>query len=192
MANKKATVDEFRAAFAALNRIERVGLGKLAKSLASGASGYTCGDDLLNEAVMRSLRGDRRWPLDVSIETFLANAMRSIVWAARASKEMSARDFHFDFDAKPIASPDAWQLALPTPEEIALRRERQDMGLAAIDFARSTLRGDGDGLNVLEGLAADLSGEEMREAFGLDMPTYRAARERVRYCLKAWNGGQRP
>jgi hypothetical protein len=170
-----ATVDQFRAAFAGLNKLERIGLAQLARRMASGASGYTSGEDLLSEAVVR---------------TFIANAMRSIVFAARDSKEMSARDFSFDLDERLSPSPDAWQHGPPTPEEICLRRERRDLGLAAIDFAREALRQDTEALNVLEGLAADMSAEETRAQLGIDLQTYKAARERVRYRLKDWNEGK--
>jgi DNA-directed RNA polymerase specialized sigma24 family protein len=185
-----ATVDQFRAAFAGLNKLERIGLAQLARRMASGASGYTSGEDLLSEAVVRTLSGRRHWPLDVPVETFIANAMRSIVFAARDSKEMSARDFSFDLDERLSPSPDAWQHGPPTPEEICLRRERRDLGLAAIDFAREALRQDTEALNVLEGLAADMSAEETRAQLGIDLQTYKAARERVRYRLKDWNEGK--
>ncbi len=186
----EATVEQFRDAFAALNKMERVGLAQLAGRLASGASGFSSGEDLLSEAVIRTLNGRRVWPMDVPLETFVANAMRSIVYAERASKEMSARDCGFDFDARLSPSPDAWQAAPETPEEAAMRRERHEMGAQAFERARQTLRADAEALNVLEGMAADMTAEETREAFGIDLRAYRAARERVRIRLASWSGGR--
>ncbi len=187
MANRaKATVEQFKQAFAGLNKIERVGLSQLAKKLARGASGFSCGEDLLSEAVVRTLNGSRRWPLDVRVETFVANAMRSIVYGERENKDMSARDFDFDFEACNSPSANAWQPPPPTPEELALARERHELGRAAIEHARETLRTDTEALNVLEGIAADLTAAELREAFGSDLLAFRAARERVRYRLNEW------
>ena len=187
MANKAtATVEQFQQAFAGLNKIERVGLSQLAKRLASGASGFSCGEDLLSEAVVRTLNGRRNWPLDVPVEAFVANAMRSIVYDERESKDMSARDFDFDLAERNSTSADAWQAPPPTPEELALARERHELGRAAIDHARRTLQSDTEALNVLEGIAADLTAKELREAFGTDLVAFRAARERVRYWLRDW------
>jgi len=60
------------------------------------------------------------------------------------------------------------------------------MGAEAVEFARGLLAEDFDGIRVLNGMVADISPKDMRQAFNLDARAFNAARQRVTNRLKIW------
>lgn len=82
------TADDIREALEKLTDVQLARLRLKGRLLAPGAG--CAGDDLLNEAVMRALTGDRLCPTDVSVYTFLGNAMRSIADGEREKFERGA------------------------------------------------------------------------------------------------------
>lgn len=77
--------DDIRQALEKLTDVELARLRLKGRLLAPGCG--CSGDDLLNEAVMRTLAGDRLCPVDVSFLTFLSNVMRSIADGEREKFE---------------------------------------------------------------------------------------------------------
>lgn len=179
-----ASKEQFIEALWRMSDEQKAGIDSTARHYASGRSGYTDGDDLLNEAIYRVAEGRRKWPIDVPIEVFLINVMRSIVSATRQRSDMSREHRSYD-DADDCEEGFALD-SFPSAEDQALVAERAFLGGAAIKFARRTLAGDRIALNVLEGLTADFSAADMREAFDIDKRQLHAARQRVMSRLTAW------
>lgn len=182
--NTYATQKEFFDAFEAMTRSERMGLEVYANRCAQGTH-YSDSMDIIHEAVARVLDGRRHWPRGVSVVVFLANCVKSLASASRGRYE--AR--HCGLDA--LQSEENGERPLShepceSTEEVALRRERQRLSEAAIDFVRTLLADDFDGIRVLNGMVAELAPKEMREAFGLDAKDFAAARQRVMNRLRIW------
>ena len=174
MANH-ASKEEFIEALWRMSDEQKAGIDSTARHYAKGRSGYTDGDDLLNEAIFRVAEGRRKWPIQVPIEVFIMNVMRSIVSGARQKSDMSRE--HRSYDDADDCEEGFLVDWFPSAEDQALAAERTCLGGAAINFARRTLADDQLALNVLEGLAADLTASDMREAFGVDKKQFHAARQ---------------
>ena len=102
------TPAEVESALKCLGRAEVLRLTKVAARLSDGTS--QTGDDLFQEAVLKALDGERQCPRDVDISVFLANAMRSLAWAAREREGADPlADAHDVADSGGPAS----QLAIP-------------------------------------------------------------------------------
>lgn len=182
-----ASIHEFLDALKKLSDPERLALEAYA-SRCTGGTPYSSAQDIINEAINRALEGRRHWPRDVDLAVFLVNSVRSI---ANTSRQL-AEQAHLSIEALHEEDDGARNLLYqPTcsTEEVALARERERLGQAAVKFARSTLAGDVEGLRVLDGMVADLSPKDMKEAFDLDDLAFDAARQRVMSRLKIW--GQR-
>lgn len=191
---KHATKEEFNEAFDRLTQIERLGLKEAARRYASGHSGYTCGDDLLSEAVFRALDGRRKWRSGVPLETFLANVMRSVVSGARQRIEMTNRFLSLDAD-EDSGDGRLWRDAArahPSAEDEAMRGQRARLGARAVAYAERSLRGDHDALNVLGGIVSGMAPNEIRQRHGMDKLRYAAAKQRVTFRLRACAQGSRP
>ena len=183
MANH-ASKEEFIEALWRMSDEQKAGIDSTARHYAKGRSGYTDGDDLLNEAIFRVAEGRRKWPIQVPIEVFIMNVMRSIVSGTRQRSHMSTD--HQSFEDEDELEDERYSSSYPSAEEEALAAERIAIGRAALRFARRTLAGDQLALNILEGLAADLTPADMREAFDVDKRQFHAARQRVMSRLTTW------
>ena len=183
----EASPHEFLEAMRRLSKHERLALEAYA-SRCIGGTPYSSAMDIIHEVIYRVLEKRRNWPRDVDLGVFLANSVRSIANTTRQRAEAS----HLPLDALHEQDDGArtllYQPACST-EDVALVCERQRMGQAAVKFARSTLTGDPEGLRVLDGMVADLTPKDMKEAFDLDDLAFDAARQRVMSRLKIW--GQR-
>ena len=184
---KIATPQEFQDAFEGLDDKERVGIMATARRYARGTGGGQEAEDLLNELIVRVLEGRRRWSTDVPILAFLALGIRSLASGERESSRNSLPHISLDscFD-----DPDL-RLHLQTnphpsaEDEVSAEQER-GAARSAIEFARRSLVGDPLGLQVLEGMACDMSPTEMRAAFGISNADLRAATWRVTSRLSVW------
>src|SRR4051794_5284298 len=134
--------------------------------------------DLLQEAVRRSLAGTRRWPQDVPLLHFLAGVMRSLAsdQMRRRVAEAAVSFSDPDHEVTLASLPSAGQ----TPEESAIERDL----LARLSdlFAE-----DRDALTVIGGLKQGLSPAEIQTAAGLDQVGYDSTRRRIRRKLAETN-----
>lgn len=162
---------EFREALQSLSSAQ---LNRLALQSEAFASGLPMtGEDLLQEAVSRTLEGSRSYCPDVDVSTYLSNAMRSI---ASAEREKARRQ-------EPLGDPSdessgIHRIASPerSPEETAIRRID---GAEALARLREMLSGDQDALALLEGRSEDLTNAEIMELESMDPRRFHAARKRL-------------
>ena len=179
-----ATTQEFFDAYKALGQQEKLALHGYAHRCAAG-TGYSEATDIIHEAIIRVADGRRHWPRDLDVAVFLAGCVKSLASAARRRSDcrhvpldsLNAQEEGFNpLEHEPISS----------TEELALRRERERLGEAAVAFVRSLLADDFDGTRVLNGMVAELSPQEMRLAFGLSDKAFAAARQRVVNRIRIW------
>ena len=128
-----------------------------------GARQYAEADDLLNEAILRTLDGRRRWkPEKADFDTHLKGCMRSL---ANCHSREAARYAMRDTAAEPS-----------TPEH------RTDLLL--FDKTRARLKGDTTASKVLELLLASCLPAEIRRMLNVKPGVYNAARARVSRCMR--------
>ncbi|WP_421933939.1 hypothetical protein [Phenylobacterium sp.] len=132
-------------------------------------------NDLINEAVLRALDGNRRCPRKTAPVIFLANAMRSIVSAERASVALHPRTQ--SLSATGTEGPFNVRSLDRNPEEMRLARDEFVERLQALD----TLFADDEEAQMI--IMADIDGldaDAIRELTGLNSTQYATARRRIR------------
>jgi hypothetical protein len=158
-----------------------------------GAHGHGLSDDaLLQEAVVASLSGLRRWrPRAVDFEGHLGGVMRSLSshWAERqrsmvAMSEATERTLTgATSDASEPATPFVEPAASPGPEaEVAARQE-----LAAI---QARFAEDDVVLTLIEALASGLKGPEIKEQLGWTQTELETAMRRLRRGVSRMERGE--
>ena len=139
-------------------------------------------EDLVQEAIVKALNGERRCPTNVEIIAFLSQTMRSI-----ASNELKKRPELTSTSLQTTKGGDFRDLAdhLVDPaanaEENLLLKEQHD-GLLSL-FAD-----DQDASTLLGGMLDQLKGEPLREFSGLDKLTYDRKRALIRYRINRYYG----
>ena len=171
---------------AALSALALTDLLRLRKKSAYRAMGTGMeGDDLLHEAVQRTLEDDgRNCPADVPVAVYLDNAMRSIAEAEREkyARQTPAGDGH-DEDSLVGKLADG----NPSPADAALDRiELQRV----VDRIQEIFADDPQAQAVVIGDMEGWSPEEIRQMEPMDDKQYAAARKRVRRALEREFGGR--
>lgn len=128
-----------------------------------GVRQYAEANDLLNEAILRTLDGRRKWkPKKADFDTYLKGCMRSL--ANRHSKEA------------------ARYAEEKTPVEPSSPEHQTD--LLIFDKARSRLKGDKTASEVLDLLLKSYFPAEIRQILNVKTGVYNAARARVSRCMR--------
>lgn len=176
---------EFRAALDALSSTELIRLKKKAMYHAMGTGME--GDDLLHEAIVRTLSGDERHcPADVAVKVYLDGAMRSIADGAREKfeREAPAGSGHDEEDVVGRAADGRM-----SPADVATRR---------VDFWRGVEQLQalfGDDPEAQAVLIGDIEGwppDEVKQMESMDDNAYAAARKRVLRTIEREFGGTKP
>jgi len=182
-----ASPQQFLDAFEALDDKERAGLFAAARKHCVGNCDFQEAEELVNELVVRVVDGKRNWDMEVPFMAFAILGFRSISNCGRrlarfAQPHLSLDgcaddpDLRLHFEANPHAS----------AEDDYAAMERRLAAMSALDYARRSLIGDPLGLQVLEGMAADMTPAEMRSEFGVGKDALHAARGRVNARLSIW------
>ena len=165
-----AATGDVAGALRALSDTDLVRLKSLARLWSRGLPGGLGWADLLNEAVVRSLDGSRRWPPDVPLLAFLSGVMRSI------------RDEHWRRarrdNALLVAAPDAQGsvIAPDNPERVLAAAQ----ALAAIN---GLFADDPAALKILAGLAEGMTATDIRLHYDMSERDYDSNRKRMRRAL---------
>lgn len=131
-------------------------------------------EDLVNEAVSRTLSGNRRWPKAVPFIAFLVQTIRSI-----ANEEWRDIGRH---------RPDTAINTNPAPnssdaEINQIHPEREVIAANMLEEIETLFQGDAEATAVISGLAQGLSPDEVRAEAGLTPTQYSSAQKRIRRCL---------
>jgi len=163
-------------AIARLDGKGKASLRKLARSYwkdrMSGPNAATEPDDLLQEAMVRTLQGTRRWRRSVTIMKHLIRTMESISWEAYRAR--SAQPHAWSEEAveelNPGDRPD--DSSQSTVVDVVLAREE----LAQIE---SRFENDQEALEVLRCRSIELSPSETCERLGIDRSRYNTVNKRI-------------
>lgn len=173
-------------AAAGLSRLDRKRLRAAARAILRGFGLHTVvrdDDDLVSEALYRTLSGSRSWRKGVDFTRHLAEAMRSIAWAWReremekAEAETGSVDF-WDPMAVVSAEEATAELAVlvapePDPEQVAIAKEQ-------VRMLERAFADDRVAREVLAGWAIGYKGPEIRRRCGITERELRAAIRRIR------------
>jgi hypothetical protein len=191
MASKKetdaaeyATDAEVEAAIRALSDADGVRLRKVASFRARGLAGLGLGvsaDDLLQEAIMRTLAGGRRWRKSVTFVKHLIKTLGSLANHLRDELKggtvvpATAEDPEGRLDGVALKS------RMPDGERVAAANEQ----LATI--SKMFDKDDEVGL-VLEGLAAGMTGPEIQVDLNINETQYETIMTRLRRGVERKEG----
>lgn len=170
--DEPATDAEIVSAIQALGPADLVRLGKVAsfraRALAGAGLGQS-GDDLLQEAIKRTLTGDRHWRKSIPFVTHLIATMRSIAHHALEKLQGAVVVSTGSEDAQNLPT-----LSLAAdPERVVAARER-------LQQIREQFEDDDEVTLVLEGLAAGMKGIDVQRDLGLTAQQYETIVLRLR------------
>jgi DNA-directed RNA polymerase specialized sigma24 family protein len=156
------TIQDARVAIERLSEADLLRLQIHARFLIFGLGQKAEGEgwqDLIQEAVLRTIEGTRRWPSHIEFRHFLMGTMRSIAnsWLKRRA--------HVSLSLVP-----AQEAAFA--KQIAIGSE--------LDAIRTQLGSDQDAILVFNCLSRDMTGPEIMAQLGLSEHDYRAAVRRIR------------
>ena len=157
-------------ALKALSDADLVRLKSLARLWSRGLPGGIGWADVLNEAILRSLDGSRRWPPDVPLLAFLSGVMRSI----RDEHWRRVRRDH----ALLVAAPDADRspIAPDNPERVLAAAQ-------ALGAINGLFADDPAALKILTGLAEGMTASDIRLHYDMSEREYDSTRKRMRRAL---------
>ena len=146
--------------------------------------GWKCrtdGGELIGEAVMRALNGDRRCPRDLPAVQFLIGVMRSLaseIIEKRNSDPLARRTG--DDPHAPSGSLARRPAEQPNPEEALMATRQEEAMQDLVREIEALFVGDDAALRVLRGQMIGMSAEEIREQGAIDRSAYNTARRRIR------------
>lgn len=153
-----------------LPNADLVRLKALARLWSRGLPGGLGWTDVLNEAIVRSLDGSRRWPPDVPLLAFLSGVMRSI----RDEHWRRARRDH----ALLVAAPDTTGSVFASDNPERMLAAAQALGAINCLFAD-----DPAALKILAGLAEGMAATDIRLHYDMSERDYDSTRKRIRRAL---------
>ncbi|NLR73471.1 hypothetical protein HGI47_21660 [Novosphingobium sp. ERN07] len=166
-----ASTAEAAMAVAALTEADFARLGQIARLRARGLERLGW-DDLLHEAVERTLDGRRRWPSSVPFVVFMREVIRSIASEARRVQV---------WEVSGSAADDAIA-AMPAP---AADPELEAIGRDLLTSIEQLFVNDDTALGVIHGLIDELAPSEIQDRLGIDQTTYDSTRRRIRRKIAA-------
>ena len=173
------SVTELRSAFESYEAEDSLRLDKAGRYL--GWKCRTDGGELLGEAVMRALNGDRRCPRHLPTVPFLIGVMKSL--ASEIIEKRSADPLAKRIGEDPhsltgiLASSPTDEL---NPEEALMVRQEAEYMETLVTKIEALFANDEQAQHVLKGEMNGLSAAEVRESRAMDRSTYNTARKRIR------------
>ncbi len=170
--------DNVESAWRGLSAQDHIRLKRIAQVRAFGLPDMEW-QDLVQEAVTRTLSGSRKWPSDVPFLAFLAQTMRSIAneqWLLRNRRnEVSQSDFS---EGEKQESAIFGYLDSVAVDHIS--PERQLLATRAITDLENYFAEDAEALLLLRGIAEGSTPVELQQAYGLTKTKYESAQKRIR------------
>lgn len=192
--NQAATKAEIVEAINLLTEGDLARLASFAKARLYVIQTASCGqneDDLLQEAIMKTLVGDRKWNKGrYNFKEHLFGAIRSIssAWAERA-KSKKNKEPDFEPDIVVVSDADA-NKSHQSEEDAALRKEAELAAEKDAARIKKYFKGESRILEIIEGLEEGMTGTEICEVLGINRTEYETAMRRLRRNLpKVFSGG---
>lgn len=183
---KAATEEEVVAAIEGLSEPALVRLEKFARLRIAGLGRASCGrdhEDLLSEAVTRTLAGNRRWNRDVTFVQHMLGVIRSI---SSHWREQFDQDDEPWLEADLTSGDDSAAMATPLQRASAPGPVIDDelVTKQALDQIQQMFSGDKVISDIIDGLDAELSGPEIQTVLGLTEKEYRTKMRQIRRKTK--------
>ena len=180
MTDDTLSEEEMRQAIAALSDVDLLKLERAAVWLASRRS--ISADDLMQEAICRSLEGARRCPRGVRLVAFVINVMRSILSSHQKARAGDPIELATPVSALSEGDDEVDPLANirdsgRTPEQQLLAEAEANQMKAAL---HRLFDDDPEAELVLLDIFAGLTAEETRADLQLDETEYATIRRRIR------------
>lgn len=181
-ADERLSTAEVEEKFRKLSPADWARARSLANFCAANLQGWS-GDELLSEAVVKLLSGERVWRPDVLLLVTLKNVMHSIASNEHKRNANGPIDQYAVVDTGTMDPDDEHTRPVVdavnhiTPEIVVDQRSQ-------IERLSSVVSGNEDEEMVLLAWAEGLSGKAAAEEIGMDMKKYEAARKRIDRKLK--------
>jgi DNA-directed RNA polymerase specialized sigma24 family protein len=164
--------EQFKKALGQLSKIDKAKLLAAARVFAFGTDNGP--DDLLQEAIARTLAGIRTCPERADVSVFLKNAMRSIAYSDRKVDE--SHNPFISLEAEAAAGREI-STAVRTAEENHIAADDSADRIAALE---ELFTDDANALTIVMGDVDGMSPEELQTMTGLDKKQYASARRRIK------------
>jgi DNA-directed RNA polymerase specialized sigma24 family protein len=184
MNNQIKRAQRIFSAFQALSPDERKSLSNAAKRLIIGTT-FSEADDLLHEALARTVDGRRNYPSHIEFGPYMNMTMRSIAHAnrfLRAHIRVKSTDGEGEETRSTFV---IFEELAPSAEDEAESSEALENMLEIIDSVRDSLGDDRAACAAFDGMMLEESPLETRRAHCLDAKAYDSARKRVDRRLRA-------
>ena len=187
--DRMATPEEVCQAFESLGEEEYLRLWKAAKYCLLGSE-YHDPDELINEAICRTMRGERNWPKQVPFMAYLLKTFQGLGNDSRKSLQQS-RTMQLDGCVSDDTSVDdtlgllgkVQSGALTNIIEIEIASERQARAKADADKIEAHFSQDHDVTWIILGLKDGISAAEIRDLSGMTQTQHETAKRRFRRGL---------
>lgn len=171
-------------------RLEQVATNRIFRIGRRAANGRTP-EDLLQEAMTRTLDGQRHWyPENVGFVPYLIGAVRSIAseWAGHRYRNPDSPDYAAlesqlikeDEEGNPVSPFDGLTTRAPNAEDQMVEAETEAERQALLRAIEQHLAQDENASYVLMGWQDGMDGPAIQEAFGFSETTYRAIVRRIK------------
>ena len=172
-----ATAAEVATALVALSDADLIRLKRVAQLRSAGLSAVTW-EDLLNEAVTRSLAGARVWPLDVPFIAFMAQTIRSIASEERRRIEHEQTSAEADLQSGEDDNQPITDMAIND-----ITPERQVVARRTLKAIEDLFQYDREAEAILRGFAEGATPEQIQVSAALTPTQYASAQRRIRRQL---------
>nr|WP_276978022.1 hypothetical protein [Ferrimicrobium acidiphilum] len=172
-----ATTAEVAAALAALSGADLVRLKRIAQLRSAGLSTVTW-EDLINEAIVRSLTGTRRWPPSIPFIAFLAQTIRSI--ASEEWRRLDHEQTRVEADLG-FGEDDDQSMADLAVDHIG--PERNAIARKTLNDIELLFHDDDAAKAILHGFAQGATPKQVQSSASLTPTQYASAQRRIRRRL---------
>ncbi|WP_250463244.1 hypothetical protein [Caballeronia sp. GAFFF2] len=184
MNNQIKRAQRIFSAFQALSPDERKSLSRAAERFIIGTS-FSEADDLLHEALARSVDGRRNFPSQIEFGPYMNMTMRSIAHADRCLRAHILVKSIDGEGEETRATVVIFEELAPSAEDEAESLEALENMVEIIDSVHDSLGDDRAARAAFDGMLLEESPLETRQAHCLDAKAYDSARKRVDRRLRA-------
>jgi DNA-directed RNA polymerase specialized sigma24 family protein len=171
-------------------RLEQVAINRLIRVGRKAANGRAY-EDLLQEAMARTLEGQRRWyPERVEFVPYLIGVIWSIAseWAGHRKRNPTSQDYaalesqltREDEDGNPFSFFDGLKTGEPNIEDEVVEAEGRAERQSLVDRIEQYFAQDEDAASVLLGWQEGLDGPAIQKEFGFNETKYRTIVRRIK------------
>jgi DNA-directed RNA polymerase specialized sigma24 family protein len=138
------------------------------------------GQDLLQEALLRTFAGDRRWNCVVPFDCYLKGVIKSLAYNCHSADALQHRSHTQQTEAEAESS------CLDQAASVAPNVECQLEAIERLQHIRTLLKDDPIAMAVLDSWNKGMTGPEIQKSMGLSNSAYDTTRKRIRRKADPW------